>query len=73
MTRTQKPYFCFSFSAICVFSFDSKEDEMAFPVDVRTLVARGCCLVRFSELAFDRFLSITNWSRILPAGSGSLF
>ena len=46
---------------------------MAFPVDVRTLVARGCCLVRFSELAFDRFLSITNWSRILPAGSGSLF
>ena len=53
MTRTQKPYFCFSFSAICVFSFDSKEDEMAFPVDVRTLVARGCCLVRFSELAFD--------------------
>ena len=72
MRQVEKPYFCFSFSAICVFSFDSNEDEMVFPVDVRTLDVGGCFLARFSELVFDGLLSVTNPSSALPARCGSL-
>lgn len=73
MKRNEKRYFCFSFSAICVFSFDSSEDEMAFPVDVRTLETEDSLLARFSELGFDGLLSITNLLSTLPASGSSLF